>query len=137
MAGRKRHIVVDTAGYPLAIDVHSATPHDSVCAQTVLRGLKEKYTRLVKVLADGGYQGKLQTWFFRHTNGCTLAVVKPDDATKGFHVLQSRWVVERSFSWLGNFRRLSKDYEITTSSAKAFIALAFSRIMLRKLKRFT
>jgi len=128
---------VDTCGYPLAIDVHSATPHDSMCAETVLTGLKEKYKRLMKVLADGGYQGKLQTWFFRHTNGCTLAVVKPDAGTKGFHILQWRWVVERSFSWLGNFRRLSKDYEITTSSAKAFITLAFSRIMLKKLNRFT
>jgi transposase len=103
----------------------------------VLTGLKEKYVRLVKVLADGGYQGKLQTWFLHHTNGCTLAVVKPDAGTKGFHILQWRWVVERSFAWLGNFRRLSKDYEITASSAKAFITLAFSKIMLKKLNRFT
>ena len=97
----------------------------------MLTGLKEKYTRLIKVLADGGYQGKLQTWFFRHTKGCMLAVVKPDKGTKGFQILQWRWVIERSFAWLGNFRRLSKDYEMTTSSAKAFIALAFSRIMLK------
>lgn len=58
--------MVDSYGYPLAINVHSATAHDSVCATTVLTGLKEKYTRLVKVLADGGYQGKLQLWFFTH-----------------------------------------------------------------------
>ena len=103
----------------------------------MLTGLKEKYTRLIKVLADGGYQGKLQTWFFRHTKGCMLAVVKPDKGTKGFQILQWRWVGERSFAWLGNFRRISKDYEMTTSSAKAFIALAFSRIMLKKLQRFT
>jgi len=137
VAGRKRHIVVDTCGYPLAIDVHSATPHDSTCAHKVLTGLKEKHKRLVKMLADGGYQGKLQTWFFRHTKGCTLAIVKPDAGTKGFQVLQWRWIVERSFAWLGNFRRLSKDYEITTSSAEAFIKLAFSRIMLRRINRFT
>ena len=134
IAGRKRHSVVDTLGFPLAIEVHSATPHDSNCARTVLEGLKQKYHRLVKVLADGGYQGVLHTWFFTHTKGCMLAVVKPDAGTKGFQILQWRWIVERSFAWLGNFRRLSKDYEITTSSAKAFIQLAFSKIMLQRIK---
>ena len=119
----------------MAIAVHSAPPHDSACAQTVLTGLKDTYPRLAKVLADGGYQGDVQNWFFRHTKGaCTLAVVKPKTGTKGFHVLQWRWIVERSFAWLGNFRRLSKDYEITTSSAKAFIQLAFMRIMMNRIK---
>ena len=117
----------------MAIDVHSATPHDSTCAETVLTGLKDKYQRLVTVLADGGYQGKLQNWFFTHTKGCTLKIAKPDQNSKGFQVLKWRWVVERSFAWLGNFRRLAKDVEITASSSKAFIQLAFTRIMLRKL----
>ena len=131
--GRKRSIIVDTFGFPMAIAVHSATPHDSKCAKLVLTGLKKKFPRLQKVLADGGYQGDLQSWFYRETKGCTLHVVKPETGTKGFQVLQWRWIVERSFAWLGNFRRLSKDYEVSASSAKAFIALAFSKIMLRKL----
>ncbi|MEZ4711641.1 MAG: IS5 family transposase [Caldilineaceae bacterium] len=129
VSGRKRHIVVDTLGYPMAIDVHSAAPHDSHCAQPVLTGLKEMFPRLVRVLADGGYQGAVQTWFYRHTQGCLLTVVKPETGTKGFQVLQWRWIVERSFAWLGNFRRLSKDYESSTSSAKACIQLAFIKIM--------
>jgi putative transposase len=67
-----------------------------------------------------------------------LGIVKPSDGAKGFRVQQWRWVVERSFAWLGKFRRLSKDYEITVSSAKAFIQLAFTKIMLKKLiKDFT
>lgn len=115
------------------IEVHSATPHDSMSAKPLLFRLKQKFPRLEKVLADCGYQGDLQSWFHRHTKGCLLTIIKPKVGTKGFHVQQSRWVVERSFSWLGNFRRLSKDYEITTSSAKAFMQLAFSKIMLRKL----
>jgi putative transposase len=118
----------------MAIAVHSATPHDSKCAKLVLTGLKKKFPRLQKVLADGGYQGDLQSWFMRETKGCTLHVVKPETGTKGFQVLQWRWIVERSFAWLGNFRRLSKDYEVSASSAKAFIALAFSKIMLKKLR---
>jgi transposase len=117
----------------MKVDVHSATPHDSNCAKQVLFGLKEKFPRLIKILADRGYQGDLQRWFHLHTGGSLLSIVKPDDGTKGFQVQQWRWVVERSFAWLGNFRRLSKDYEITTSSAKAFIELAFTKIMMKKL----
>jgi putative transposase len=123
----------------MSVDVHSsATPHDSNCAKQVLFGLKEKFPRLIKILADRGYQGDLQQWFYRHTRGCLLSIVKPSDGSKGFRVQQWRWVVERSFAWLGNFRRLSKDYEITTSSATAFIQLAFTKIMMKKLiKGFT
>ncbi|WP_202148901.1 transposase, partial [Candidatus Sarmatiella mevalonica] len=128
-----RHIVVDTLGYPLSIDVHSATPHDSNCAREVLFGLKQNFPRLVKVLADRGYQGDLQKWFYAHTQGCLLSIVKPVDGTRGFKVQQWRWLVERSFAWLGNFRRLSKDYEISPSSAKAFVQLAFTKIMLNRL----
>lgn len=115
------------------IDVHSATPHDSNCAKQVLFGLKTKFPRLIKVLADRGYQGDLQQWFHCHTRGCMLSIVKPVDGAKGFQVQQWRWVVERSFAWLGNFRRLSKDYEITVSSATAFIQLAFTKIMMKNL----
>ncbi len=119
----------------MSIDVHSATPHDSNCAKRVLDGLKEKFPRLIKILADRGYQGALQQWFHRHTEGCLLTIVKPKEGTKGFQVQQWRWLVERSFAWLGNFRRLSKDYEITTSSAKAFIQLAFTKIMMKHLSK--
>ena len=88
------------------IAMHSATPHDSSAAKKVLSGLKEKFPRLIKILADRGYQGNLQQWFHHHTNGCLLSIIKPNDGTKGFQIQQWRWVVERSFAWLGNFRRL-------------------------------
>ena len=65
------------------IDLHSATPRDSNCAKQVLFGLKEKFPRLIKVLADRGYQGDLQQWFYCHTRGCLLSIVKPADGTKG------------------------------------------------------
>ena len=135
ISGRKRHIVVDTLGYPMSVDVHSARPHDSNCARGVLFGLKAKFIRLNKILADQAYQGDLQQWFYLHTRGCLLSIVKPKKGDKGFKVQQWRWVVERSFAWLGNFRRLSKDYEISTSSAKAFIELAFTKIMLNRITK--
>ncbi len=77
VAGRKRHLVVDILGYPMNIDVHSATPHDSNCEKQVLSDLKAKFPRLTKVLADRGYQGDLEQWFHLHTGGCLLAIVKP------------------------------------------------------------
>lgn len=117
----------------MKVEVHSSTPHDSTCAKTVLFGLKQQFPRLEKILADCGYQGDLQQWFHLHTGGCLLSIVKPKPSTQGFQVQQWRWVVEHSFAWLGNFRRLSQDYEMTTSSAKAFIQLAFSKIMMKNL----
>jgi putative transposase len=119
----------------MSIDVHSAKPHDSNCSKPVLCDLKQRFTRLTKILADHGYQGDLQQWFHRHTKGCLLQIVKNEEGQKGFQVQQWRWIVERSFAWLGNFRRLSKDYEITTSSSKAFIQLAFIKIMLKSLNK--
>ena len=98
--------------------------------------LKTKFPRLVSVLADQAYQGNLQKWFYEHTRGCLLSIIKPKEETKGFKIQQWIWLVERSFAWLGNFRRLSKDYEISVSSSKAFIQLAFAKIMLNRLAKY-
>ncbi len=85
---------MDTLGYPMNIDVHSATPHDSNCAKQVLFGLKQKFPRLEKILADRGYQGDLQKWFHRHSKGCLLTIIKPKEGSKGFQVQQCRWLIE-------------------------------------------
>jgi len=126
-------LIVDTLGYPMAIRVTSANPHDSVVGKLVLTGLKDKFLRLQRVLGDGGYCGKLQNWFMLHTKGCLLSIIKRSNEKKGFQVLPKRWIVERTFSWLGNYRRLSKDYEISTSSSEAFITLALIKTMLKNL----
>jgi putative transposase len=131
--GRKRNLVVDTLGLPMAVRVTSARPHDSTVAPLVLTGLKKKFPRLQKVLGDCGYSGPLQNWFMLHTRGCLLSIVKRSDEQKGFHVLKQRWIVERTFSWIGNYRRLSKDYEMSASSSEAFIALALIKTMLKNL----
>jgi putative transposase len=115
--------------------VHSAQPHDSTSGYEVLTQVIDKLPSVRRVLADQGYQGDIQKWFHRKSKGAVLSVIKSSSGTKGFNLQKWRWVVERSFAWLGNFRRLSKDYEITVSSSRAFVQLAFIRIMLKRARK--
>ena len=132
--GRKQHLVVDILGIPLAIVVHEANIHDSVGAIQVFESLKFKYSRLVKVIADGGYRGVQLSNALKATLGCELEVVlRPDECPSKFQVLPKRWIVERSFAWLENYRRLTIDYEFYSDSSVAMIQLAFCFLMLRKI----
>ena len=74
------------------------------------------------IWADAGYSGQLSDWV-KITSGLVLEIVKRSDDVKGFKVLPHRWVVERTFGWLGRYRRLSKDYEGLTESSQALIML--------------
>jgi len=84
------------------------------------------------IWADAGYSGKLIDWI-KVFCGWVLEIVKCSDDVKGFKVLPCRWVVERTFGWLGRYRRLSKDYERLTESSQAFIYAAMTHIMIRRL----
>lgn len=108
--GRKRHVLVDTLGLILAVVVHPANIQDRDGAKLVFEKVRGKFRRLSLVWADGGYTGQLVQWLadFCHW---TLQIVKRCDKATGFHVLPRRWVVERTFGWIGRCRRLSKDYE--------------------------
>lgn len=132
--GRKRHIVVDTLGLLLTVVVTVASVQDRDGAKLVLQKLKDKLSlpRLQLVWADGGYSGKLVDWVKR-TLSWTLEIVKRNDDTTGFKVLPRRWVVERTFGWLNNYRRLSKDYETFPETSEAFIYAAMIHIMVRRL----
>ena len=133
VAGRKRHILVDTMGLILAVVVHSAGIQDRDGAKAVLDRIKKEHPqRLELVWADGGYAGKLIEWVKKEC-GLVLEIVKRSDDVKGFKLLPRRWVVERSFAWLGRFRRMSKDYEFNTSTSEAMIHLAMINIMTRRL----
>ena len=118
MKGRKRHILVDTIGLLLTVVVHAASIQDRDGAKLVLEKARGKFPRLALLWADGGYAGKLIEWV-QETCGWLLEIVKRSDDVQGFVVLPRRWVVERTFGWLGRCRRLSKDYEeqITSPSA--------------------
>ncbi len=134
MKGRKRHLLVDTLGLILVIVVHAADIQDRDGAWLVIERIKERFPRLRRVWADGGYAGervKRVSWSFRWV----LEIVKRCDAMVGFQVLPHRWVVERTFGWLGRYRRLSKDYEERVDSSEAFIRIAMINNMSRRLAR--
>lgn len=132
VSGRKRNVVVDTLGNLLEVAVTTANLHDTKGAQLVL-GKLEKITalRLLKIWADQGYQGELLDIVQQEWN-IQLEIVKREQGQTGFAVQPRRWVVERSFAWLGKYRRLSKDYERCTASSEGWIYIASTHIMLKR-----
>lgn len=132
--GRKRHILVDTVGLLLIVIVHSANIQDRDGAKLVLEQVKGTFSRLELIWADSGYSGQLVDWV-KVMCGWVLEIVKRSDDVKGFQVLPHRWIVERTFGWLGRYRRLSKDYEGLTESSQALIYAAMIHIMIRRLGR--
>lgn len=135
--GRKRHLLVDTQGFVLEAHVQKADLQDRDGGKPVLEPLREKYTRLSKIWADGGYSGALVDWVYELRQGrgrrrISLEIVrKPKEG--GFVVLPKRWIVERTFGWLGRSRRMSKDYEELTDSSQAWIWIAMIQLMARRL----
>lgn len=130
--GRKRHIITDTQGLLLSVEVHAANQHDSKAGFEVIRPLGEKFERMKKIYADGGYRGELAD-NVKNTFGFNMEITLRTDKSTDFKPLPKRWVVERTFSWLENFRRLAKDYEFSTTSSKAVIHLAFICLMINRI----
>lgn len=130
--GRKRHILTDTMGLVLMVVVHTAGLQDRDGAKLVLDAAHPLYPKLKKIWADGGYAGKLVLWT-ENECGWELEIVKRNDDGKGFKLLPRRWVVERTFGWLGRYRALSKDYEALPESSEAMVHLAMIHLMVRRL----
>jgi len=131
--GRKRHLVVDTLGLIHGVKVHEGNIQDRDGAKLVLEPLVGTLPRLERLWGDGGYAGQLVAWVEREC-GWTLEIVKRPDDVRGFVLLPKRWVVERTFAWLGKCRRLSKDYELLIASSEAMIRLAMIGLMTRRLR---
>jgi putative transposase len=129
--GRKRHILVDTIGLILGVVVHAANIQDRDGAKILFEKVKGRFPRLRLVWADGGYAGKLIDWLADFCQW-TLEIIRRNEQ-KGFYVLPRRWVVERTFAWLGRCRRMSKDYEELTENSEAMIHIAMIRLMLHRL----
>ena len=128
--GRKRHIVVDTMGNLLGVVVHAANIHDTKGGIKVASRAFDSYPTIERFCGDEGYRGTFVDyidWEFELEVDISSRI-KPE-----FEVLPKRWIVERTFAWLGNSRRLSKDYEISTQSEEAFIMISHSRLLLRRL----
>ena len=131
--GRKRHIAVDTVGNLLEVVVHAAGIQDYHGAKPLLHKLTETVSSLEKLWADGIYKnGGLVDWV-RETLDIVLEIVERDPDQVGFKVLPRRWVVERTFAWLGRYRRLSKDYEKCTQSSEGVIYIASIHTMLKRI----
>jgi putative transposase len=121
----------------LLVCVHPANVQDRDGARLLLTALHDRFGWLRCIWADGGYAGSLGQWVrgLRPGRGTRLEIVKHPKALGRFKVLPRRWVVERTFAWLGRSRRLSKDYEHTVSSSESFIYIAVIRLMLGRLAR--
>lgn len=132
ISGRKRHIIVDTLGLLWAVAVHAANIQDAAGAWHVVTKLVGRMPRLKKILADGIYEGAR---IAVQALGWALEVVQKPEGQKGFSVIPKRWIVERTFAWLGRNRRLSKDYERLPESSEAWIYLAMTVLMIRRLRR--
>lgn len=130
--GRKRHIAVDILGMILKADVHSAGIQDRDGAARALDNITARFPFIEKVIADGAYAGPIA----QSNSPRPVEIVKRSDAAKGFVVLPKRWIVERTFAWLGINRRLAKDFERFVETALTFIHAAMIKLMSRRLARY-
>jgi putative transposase len=136
ITGRKRHIVVDTLGLLLSVAVTAASADDGTGAPEVLRRLTAEHRSRLKLLwADAKYHNhRLNDWLERSGAGYRIEVVSRPAGSRGFVKLPRRWVVERTFAWLGRYRRHSRDYERFTDSSEAMIQVSSIHRMLKFLK---
>ena len=131
--GRKRHIMTDTQGNLLFGLVHSADIQDRDGAVEVIRSTCENWPTVSHLFADGGYAGdKLSCALLNMESNPTLDILRRPSHVNGFIVIARRWVVERTFAWLGRCRRLAKNWENTLSSANAWLSIA----AIRRQKKF-
>jgi len=131
--GRKRSIVVDTEGNLLGVIVHAANIQDRDGAVETLASVRYVYPWMRHIFADGGYAGEKLVNALKEHGSWTIEIIKRSDKAEGFKVLPRRWVVERTFGWLGRNRRLSKDYERNTTSSVAWILLASIKRTARRI----
>jgi putative transposase len=134
--GRKRHIIVDSLGLLLAVVVTAASVDDGQAAQGVFARMPGRdYPRLAIVWGDGKYHNyELYRWMSRHRRPYEVVVVNRPKGAVGWVKLPKRWVVERTFAWLGRYRRLSKDYEKLTETSAAMVQVSAIHHMLRRVK---
>jgi putative transposase len=131
--GRKRFLVVDTLGLIVAAQVTAASVQEIPGAHAVLAQLETRCPRLVKIWADAGYHSRRLIAWTEATLGAALTIVSRAPGARGFAPLPKRWVVERTFGWLNRYRRLSKDYEQKPTSSEAYLYLAMTHLMVRRL----
>jgi putative transposase len=129
--GRKRHIVTDTQGHLLAVNVHAANLHDTTSGGEVFGRCLVTYPTVQGVCADAGYRKTFEL-MVQEVYKKTVEIVKRLKEVK-WAIIPKRWVVERTFGWMNGSRRLSKDVEITVSSAEAQVKIAHCYTLFRRM----
>lgn len=151
MKGRKRHLLVDTQGFVLKALVHAADIADRDGGKLLLEAFepdRARFALLRHLWVDAGYRGRFVDWV-KTTLGWSVEVVKhwwtgvaavwvfpgqePPEKPTGFQLLKWRWIVERTFAWIGFYRRMSKDYEYLPETSEAMVYTVMSRLMLARL----
>lgn len=133
--GRKRHIVTDTTGSLLAVRVHPANVQDNHGAVPVLQSVGRLFPKLRHIFADRVYRGDKLLNAVAEYGPWHIEIVTRSQSLGTFKAEPRRWVVERTFAWLGRNRRLAKDFEATIDSAEAWITVASIRLLSRRLAR--
>jgi putative transposase len=135
MKGRKRHLVTDTEGWLLAVQVHPADIQDNHGAVPLLKAVRRAFRRLRHLFADRVYRGPKLLNAISEVGRWTIEIVTRTQSLGSFTPEKRRWVIERTFAWLGRNRRLAKDFEKTIASAEAWIMIASIRLLSRRLAR--
>jgi transposase len=130
--GRKRQILVDTNGLLLRVLVYAADISDSEGAEWLLQEHHQAFPRMKHIRSDQGYKESLAEWMKANTKMMLEVIEKPAEQV-GFAVIPKRWVVERTFAWIGRSHRLSKEYEQACERSESFIYLSSIHIMLKRL----
>ncbi len=133
--GRKRHILTDTDGNLLGLVTHTADIQDRDGAPDVIAQTRESFPTISHVFADGGYAGNKLKGALAGVDAPQIEIVKRPPGVTGFVVITRRWVVERTFAWLGRCRRLAKDWEASIASADAWVLVAAIRRSARFIAR--
>ncbi|MCC6468827.1 MAG: IS5 family transposase [Alphaproteobacteria bacterium] len=133
--GRKRHLVTDTQGLALALQVRPANIQDNHAAVPLLAALRRNFPRLRHIFADRVYRGDKLRRAIAAFGRWTIQIVTRSERTGTFKPEPKRWVIERTFAWLGRNRRLAKDFERTIASAEAWFLIASVQLLIRRLSR--
>ena len=133
--GRKRHMVTDTQGFLLALLVLAGNIQDNHAAVPLLAGLRQTFPKLRHIFADRVYRGDKLKNAIAAFGRWTIEIVTRSEHVGTFKPEPKRWVIERTFAWLGRNRRLAKDFERTTASAEAWFIIASVRLLSRRLAR--
>jgi transposase len=131
--GIKRHVVVDKNGFLIAIMAGVAHVHDSKAALLLMRVLKHFLSSIKVIIADGGYRGELANEVKRKFGYIIKVIMRQDDTTKDFKPVSKRWVIERTFSWFDNDRRLCRNYELLFETSENMVKLSAIKLLLNKI----